>query len=29
MNSTSIEKAADDLMAKYADCIDDGRFVSV
>ena len=26
MSSTSIEKAADDLMAVYADCIDDGRF---
>jgi len=26
MSSTSIEKAADELMANYADCIDDGRF---
>ena len=26
MSSTSIEKAADELMATYADCIDDGRF---
>ena len=26
MSLTSIEKAADDLMATYADCIDDGRF---
>ncbi len=26
MSSTSIEKAADELMATYAECIDDGRF---
>ena len=26
MSSPSIEKAADELMASYADCIDDGRF---
>ena len=26
MSSTSIEKAAYELMASYADCIDDGRF---
>ena len=26
MNSVPIEKAADDLMASYAECIDDGRF---
>ena len=26
MSSASIEKAAEELMASYADCIDDGRF---
>ena len=26
MSAAAIEKAADELMANYADCIDDGRF---